>query len=49
MKYKTPKYEMVVIEAEDILTASPEQTSKYEVEQNGDGSGKVTINASNLF
>ena len=46
MKYVTPKYEIAVIETEDILTASSE---KYEIEQNNDGSGNVIMNAFDLF
>lgn len=46
MKYIAPKYEMALIETEDILTASSE---KYEIEQNNDGSGLVEIAISKLF
>ncbi len=46
MKYVTPKYEVAVVETEDILTASSE---KYEVEWNDDGSGNVIMNAFDLF
>ena len=46
MKYIAPKYEVSVVEAVDILTASSE---KYEVEQNNDGSGNVIMNAFDLF
>ena len=46
MKYVTPKYEVAIIETEDILTASSE---KYEIEQNNDGSGNITMNAFDLF
>lgn len=46
MKYVTPKYEVAIIETEDILTASSE---KYEIEQNNDGSGNVIMNAFDLF
>lgn len=49
MKYIAPKYEISVIEAEDILTTSTNQASKYEVEQKGDGSGNVIMNALDLF
>ena len=33
MKYVTPKYEMSVVETEDILTASSGQAANYEIEQ----------------
>ena len=46
MKYIAPKYEVAIIETEDILTASLE---KYEIEQNNDGSGNVIMNAFDLF
>ncbi len=46
MKYVTPKYEVAVVETEDILTASSE---KYEIEQNNDGSGNVIMNVFDLF
>ena len=46
MKYVTPKYEMAVMEIEDILTASSE---KYEIEQNNDGSGSVIMSAFDIF
>ena len=49
MKYITPKYEMVVIETEDILTASSGQAANYEIEQKDDGSGNITMNAFDLF
>ena len=46
MKYVTPKYEVAIIETEDILTASSE---KYEIEQKDDGSGNIIMNAFDLF
>ncbi len=49
MKYATPKYETAVIETEDILTASSNQASKYEIVQNDDRSGNVIMNALDLF
>ena len=49
MKYVTPKYEMAVVETEDILTASSGQTANYEVEQNNDGSGNILIDIGKLF
>ena len=45
MKYIAPKYEMALIETEDILTAS---SDKYEVEQNN-GTGKIKMNVFDLF
>ena len=49
MKYVTPKYEMSVVETEDILTASSGQAANYEIEQKDDGSGLVEIAISKLF
>ena len=49
MKYITPKYEMAVLETEDILTASSDQASKYEIEENDDGSGNILIDIDKLF
>ena len=49
MKYIAPKYEMALIETEDILTASSGQTANYEIEQKDDGSGNVIMNAFDLF
>jgi hypothetical protein len=49
MKYVTPKYEVAVIETEDILTASSGQAANYEIEQKDDGSGNVFIDMSKLF
>ena len=49
MKYIAPKYEMALIETEDILTASSGQAANYEIEQKDDGSGNITLNAFDLF
>lgn len=49
MKYVTPKYEVAVVETEDILTASSGQTANYEVEDNKDGTGNVIMNAFDIF
>ena len=49
MKYIAPKYELAVVETEDILTASSGQTANYEVEQKDDESGNVIMNAFDLF
>ena len=49
MKYVTPQYEQAVIALKDIITASINQGSKYEIEQNDDGSGNVIMNALDLF
>ena len=46
MKYVTPKYELTVLETEDVLAASSE---KYEIEQNDDGSGNIIMDAFNIF
>jgi hypothetical protein len=44
MKYQSPKYEIIAIESEDILT-----TSKVKVEGAEGGSGSASMDASNLF
>ena len=49
MKYVTPKYEVAIIETEDILTASGGQTANYEVEDNKDGTGNVIMDALSIF
>ncbi len=49
MKYVTPKYEAVDVEAEDIITASSGQTANYEIEQKNDGSGNILIDMGKLF
>ena len=49
MKYIAPKYEMSLIETEDILTASSGQAANYEIEQKNDGSGNIIMNAFDLF
>ena len=49
MKYIAPKYEMALIETEDILTASSGQTANYEIEQKDDGSGNIIMDALNIF
>ena len=46
MKYISPKYELFVMEANDVITAS---TDKYEVEDNKDGTGNVIMNAFDIF
>ena len=45
MKYQKPEYEASIIETNDIIAASPD---KYEIEE-VNGTGKVIINASNIF
>ena len=49
MKYIAPKYEMALIETEDILTASSSQAANYEIEQKDDGSGNILIDMGKLF
>ena len=44
MKYQSPKYEIIAIESEDILT-----TSKVKVEGTEGDSGSASMDASNLF
>ena len=49
MKYVTPQYEQAVIALKDIITASINQGSKYEIEQNDDRNGSVIMKAIDLF
>ena len=49
MKYVTPKYEVAIVETEDILTASSGQAANYEIEQKDDGSGNIIIDMGKLF
>ena len=49
MKYVTPKYEMAVIETEDVLLASSGQIANYEIKENDDGSGNILIDMGKLF
>ena len=49
MKYQEPKYNITVMETEDVIAASSAQTAKYEVEQNDDGSGNIIMTALDLF
>ncbi|MBQ4108371.1 MAG: hypothetical protein IJC80_03100 [Clostridia bacterium] len=46
MRYVSPKYDYLIIETEDVLSASGEG---YEIEKNDDGSGNVIIDASGIF
>ena len=46
MKYVTPKYEVVVVETEDILTAS---SNGYEISKTDAGEGKLQLDFSKLF
>ena len=45
MRYEAPKYEMILLETENILASS----EKFEVQENDDGSGNVIMNAFDLF
>ena len=45
MKYITPKIEVLILEAKDVITTS----SNHDVENNGNGEGKIIFKASNLF
>ena len=45
MRYEAPKYEMILLETENILASS----EKFEIQENDDGSGNVIMNAFNLF
>ena len=44
MKYTTPKYELAVLESNDVITTS----EAYKVEQNG-VSGSVEVSAGKIF
>jgi hypothetical protein len=44
MEYQSPKYELVAIESEDILT-----TSKVKIEGAEGDSGSASMDASDLF
>jgi len=46
MKYVTPKYEVAVIETEDILTAS---SNGYEISKTDAGEGKIQLDFSKLI
>ena len=46
MKYVTPKYEVAVVETEDILTAS---SNGYEISKTDAGEGKIQLDFSKLF
>ena len=45
MRYEAPKYEMILLETENILASS----EKFEIQENDDGSGSVIMNAFDLF
>lgn len=45
-KYESPIIEIAQLEANDIITAS---SNKYEIEDEGEGSGNVIFDTSNLF
>ena len=49
MKYVTPKYEIAIIETEDIITASGTQSANYEIENNNDGTGNIIVDALSIF
>ena len=44
MKYESPKYEIVTLESQDVIT-----TSSVKVENTGNGNGSASIDAGNLF
>ena len=46
MIYVTPRYEMSVVETEDILTAS---SNGYEISKTDAGEGKIQLDFSKLF
>ncbi len=47
MKYATSKYDVAIVEAEDILTASQSQPVNYEAWDNKDGN--IIMDALNIF
>ena len=48
MKYVSPKYESVLVEAKDVI-ASSVTNNKFEIEQEDNGKGNVIMNALDLF
>ena len=46
MKYTSPKIELSIFETNDIITTSSES---YEIEESGEGKGKISLKASDLF
>ena len=48
MKYVSPKYESILIETKDVITASV-TSNKFEIEQEDNGKGNVIMNALDLF
>ena len=48
MKYVSPKYESVLVEAKDVITSSV-TSNKFEIEQEDNGKGNVIMNALDLF
>ena len=45
MKYLTPKYEIAVVETEDVLSAS---SNGYEISKTDAGEGKIQLDFSKL-
>ena len=45
MKYLTPKYEIAVVETEDVLTVS---SNGYEISKTDAGEGKIQLDFSKL-
>ena len=45
MKYLTPKYEVAVVETEDVLSAS---SNGYEISKTDAGEGKIQLDFSKL-
>ena len=48
MKYESPKYESVLLEAKDVITSSV-TSNKFEIEQEDNGKGNVIMDAINIF
>ena len=46
MKYVTPKYEIAVVETDDVLSAS---SNGYEISKTDAGEGKIQLDFSKLF
>lgn len=46
MKYLAPKFELVIISSNDVLTASGD---KYEIVEENEGKGNIIFSAINIF
>lgn len=46
MKYEEPKIEIVMLDTDDVITAS---NGGYEIENDGNGNGNILFGASSIF